>query len=159
MQPVELIAHARKFLYVREVTPNTGPEINGWLQRVGQPPGKSWCAAFAYCMVKDVEPSNPLKPSASALHLLEYNKHAQIASIDDLQPGDIVIYDHGKGEGHAAIATNVTKVGGKLAAFDTIAGNTSADGKSRNGDRVAEHDAELERFAGALRVCSEPLLS
>lgn len=158
MTSTELIAHARTFLYVREKTANSSPEIDAWLHRVGQPPGVSWCAAFAFSMVKDVDPTNPLRPSASALHLLANNLSLQV-KLNDLQPGDIVIYDEGEGLGHVAIATNVVVVNDQLGAFDTIAGNTSADGKSRNGDRVAEHEASLEKLAGILRVCSELLIS
>lgn len=154
MTAEELIAHARSFLYVRETAPNEGPEVDGWLHRLGLPPGKSWCAAFASCMVRDVDPGNALKQSASSLHLLSNNPGLKIESLDDLQPGDIVVWDHGEGTGHTAIATQTTKVTGKLMYFSAIAGNTSADGKSANGDRVAEHDVPLDRFAGALRVCN-----
>lgn len=155
MTSTELIAHARSFLYVRETGPNVGdPEISDWQSRLGCKPGDSYCACFACCMVRDLDPGNPLKPSASALHLYSNNPTLQIKSLDDLQPGDILIWDHGKGKGHAAIATQTTKVAGKLAAADAIAGNTSADGKSANGDRVAEHDVPLEKLVGALRVCN-----
>ena len=159
MTGTELVAHARSFLHVRETAPNVGdPEISGWQKRLGCKPGDSYCACFACCMVEDLDPGNPLKPSASALHLLAHNPGLRVAT-DDMQPGDILIYDHGAGKGHVAIATQTIRISGKLASFDTIAGNTSADGKSSNGDRVAEHEASFDRLAGVLRVCSEPLLS
>lgn len=154
MNSTDLIAHARSFLHVREVTPNSSPEINGWQARLGCAPGDNYCACFACCMVQDVDPGNPLKHSASSLHLLANNPNLLVRDINDLQPGDIVVWDHGKGTGHTAIATQTTKVMGELLYLSAIAGNTSADGKSANGDRVAEHDVPLERFAGALRVCN-----
>ena len=155
MTSEDLIAHARSFLHVRETGPNVGePEILGWQTRLGCEPGDSYCACFTCCMVRDIDPGNPLKLSASALHLYSNNPALQIKSLDDLQPGDIVVWDHGSGKGHVAIATATTKVMGKLLYFSAIAGNTSADGKSANGDRVAEHDVPLDRLVGALRVCN-----
>jgi hypothetical protein len=66
----------------------------------------------------------------------------------------LVIYDEGHGLGHVAIATGVVLVGGQLVSMNAIAGNTSADGKSRNGTMVGEHEVSLERIAGILRVCN-----
>ena len=149
MTSTDLIATARKYLYVRETAPNSGPHIDEWLAAVGCKSGDSWCAAYACAMVRETNPRFKFHPSASALHLLANNPN--LITFDP-RPGDLVVYDHGHGVGHVAILTATTTVDGRLAYATTIAGNTSADGKSRNGDRVAEHDADLERVAGVIRV-------
>ena len=71
MDPSELIARARTFLYVRELQPNRSPEIDQWLARLHRPPGESYCAAFACCMVLDVDQQSPLVPSAVSSAPLE----------------------------------------------------------------------------------------
>jgi len=105
-------------------------------------------------MVFDLDPHTALKASASALHLLSENQHL-VVPFEEVQPGDVLIEDHGGGLGHVSIVTDVVRVDGKVAGLSTIAGNTSADGHSRNGDRVAEHPHDLPdpRIAGVLRVC------
>jgi cell wall-associated NlpC family hydrolase len=103
-------------------------------------------------MVFSQDRATTLRKSASAMHLLEYNQH--LLTLDP-KPGDLVIWDHGKGLGHVGILTGTTHINGTLTSIDVIAGNTSEDGKSRNGDRVAEHPCTLELIAGYLRVCSQ----
>lgn len=151
MTPEDLIAHARSFEFVRETAPNSSPEIDRWLARLGLPPGNSWCAAYACCMVLDLDPHTQLKASAGALALLAKNQPLRVQTP---QPGDIVVWDHGHGLGHVAIVTSVVRVGGAVGGLTAIAGNTSADGASRNGDRVAEHEVSLQNVAGYLRVCA-----
>lgn len=150
MTAEELIAHCRRFLFVREIAPNSSPEIDRWLARFGLAPGASWCAVYACSMVLDLDPLTKLKTSAGALALLA--KNAPIV-VHDPQPGDIMVWDHGHGLGHVAVVTGVVRVGGVVASVTAIAGNTSADGVSRNGDRVAEHEVSLDHVAGYLRVC------
>ncbi len=83
--------------------------------------------------------------------------HAALV-VTDPQPGDVIIWNHtvdpAKPQGHVAILTEVVKVDGAVAALAGIAGNTSADGASRNGDRVAEHPVSYPdpRIAGYLRI-------
>lgn len=146
-----IVAEARKYKGVVEQPPgsnsNSGPEIDQWLAFVHQPPGASYCAAFACSMVHDVRvglwmDSLQFKKSASALHLLELNENLKT---DDPQPGDLIIFDHGHGLGHVAIKTGPNT---------SIAGNTSPDGRSRQGTGVFEHeyDPADPRIAGYIRV-------
>lgn len=146
-----IVATARKYEGVVEQPPgsnsNTGPYINDWLAFVNQPPGQSYCAAFACSVVHEARTDlamGPLqfKKSASALKLLEINKDLLTT---DPQPGDLVIFRHERGLGHVGIVT---------APGVYISGNTSPDGKSRNGTGVFEHayDVNDPRIAGYLRI-------
>lgn len=86
--------------------------------------------------------------SASALKLLSRNPDRVIS---DPEVGALVVWDHGHGKGHVAI---ITAVDGNT--FSAIAGNTSEDGKSRDGVMVAEHSgfsSSDPQIAGFLRVC------
>lgn len=147
----QIVAQARKYQGLLESPPgsNSGPEIDQWLAFVHQPPGQSYCAAFACSMVHDARVALGLaaltfRKSASALHLLEIN--ADLITTDP-QPGDLVVFDHSHGLGHVAIVTGQGT---------SIAGNTSADGKSRNGSGVFEHayDVNDPQIAGYIRPAS-----
>jgi hypothetical protein len=154
MTDLELIATARRYLDVRETSTNAGPHIDDWLRAVGCNPGVSWCAAAVCAWIAETDPKNTFHRSASALSLLERNL---AIVINDPQPGDVVVWSHDpvKHLGHTGIITSTINVDGKLASIVVIAGNTSADGQSRNGDRVAEHECSLDKVAGYLRVCTQ----
>lgn len=148
------VATARKYAWARETGPNTdgGGFVDQCLAALGLPPGNSWCAAAVCWWVKETCDRLGVKVefrrSARALGLLEKNPGLVVANP---QPGDLVVWDHGGGLGHVAVLTDIVKVAGALAALAAIAGNTSADGHSRNGDRVAEHgvnypDAKIKAF-------------
>jgi hypothetical protein len=105
-------------------------------------------------MVLGLDPPTQLTPSASALSLLERNPHLVVG---EPQPGDLAVWCHDpvKHLGHVGIITSVVRIDGKVVSLIVIAGNTSADGRSRNGDRVAEHEASLDKLAGYVRVCAQ----
>lgn len=147
----QIIVEARKYLGTVEQPPgsnsNSGPDIDQWLAYVHQPPGQSYCSAYACSMVHNARLALGLdnlqfKISASALHLLDINAALKT---DSPEPGDLVVFDHGKGLGHVAIITGPGT---------SIAGNTSPDGKSRQGTGVYEHSYEPAdpKIAGYLRV-------
>ncbi len=152
-----LVATARKSLNVRETGPNTdgGGFIDRSLAALGLPPGKSWCAAAICEWVRRTADESQVRVafrrSAGALSLLKLNPGLRVT---DPRPGDVIVWDHGGGLGHIAILTDVVKVSGEVAALAAIAGNTSADGHSRNGDRVAEHPVTYPdpKIAGYLRI-------
>ncbi len=153
MEAVDLISRARHYLYVRETGTNEGPEVNKFLAFVGCKPGCSWCAGFVSYIIHETDPTVVFHKSASALSLLEKNPDLVT---DDPQPGDIVVFLHNvtKHLGHVGVLTEVVRINGEVAGIDVIAGNTSADGTSRNGDRVAEHPCSLDKVQGYLRVCT-----
>lgn len=151
MTPEALIRTARSYIGQRESRPNSSPLIDHWLKLVGQPPGEPWCAAFACACVLETDPGLGFLKSAGALKLLSRNPDRVIS---DPEVGALVVWDHGNGKGHVGIVTDVNL---PLWQFSAIAGNTSEDGKSREGVMVAEHGGfsmSDPTIAGFLRVCS-----
>jgi len=149
------IANARRWATGHSLEtdgPNDGPEIREWLARRGIMRPAEWCAASACAWIEDAARALnivlKLRRSAGSLRLLELNPDL---IVEAPQPGDIMIEDHGKGKGHVRIVTDVHLL---PVSFDAISGNTSADGHSRNGDRVAERVVMLPvaQLAGYLRI-------
>jgi hypothetical protein len=154
---LELIVTARSYSHVVETAPNTdnGGPIDQWLAAVNCPPGNAWCAAAACAWVRETGKrlgvSFDFKPSASALGVLHKNTGLVV---EDVQPGDLIIWDHGKGLGHIGVVTSTVEVDGVLGGISAIAGNTSKDGKSRNGTMVADHPVNYPdpKIAGFVRI-------
>lgn len=158
-----LVATARKYQNVREsagANTDGGGFIDQSLGELGLPPGNSWCAAAACKWIRETvkaldQTTVTVKfhRSARALGLWELNPDLRVKT-GDLEPGDFVIWDHGHGLGHVALVTDTVRVNGVLSGLVAIAGNTSADGVSRNGDRVAEHPVTFPnpQIVGGIRV-------
>lgn len=147
----QIVTTARTYKGVVEdpIGSNSGPLIDDWLAFVGGHPGDPWCAAFACVSVHEarmMEKMGPLefKRSSGALRLLAVNDALKVP-VSDAQPGDLLIWDHGGGKGHVSIKTGTGT---------HIAGNTSPDGKSRQGYGVFEHgyDEQDPRIVGVIRV-------
>jgi hypothetical protein len=127
------VAEARKYTYVREVAQNKGQRVKGFQSWCGGLPGDSWCCEFAtfildVCFQGD-SPVPRLQACQDVLDLARKNGWVT----DHPIAGDLFLYINPSG--HAHHIGFVTKDGGGVG----IAGNTSADGTSDNGDRVAEH--------------------
>jgi hypothetical protein len=145
----QIVKTARSYQHVVEdpLGSNSGPLIDHWQAFVGAHPGDPWCAGFACSVVHEarlLERMGPLefKRSSGALRLLAINS-ALVTT--DPQPGDLIIWNHGNGKGHVSIKTGDAT---------HIAGNTSPDGKSRQGTGVYEHeyDPQDPKIAGYIRV-------
>jgi hypothetical protein len=124
---------ARQLRYLREIGVNQGLRVNGVQIWAGGQPGDSWCVEFVW-LVLDIcyQGQCPFDrvQSADALRLLAI-KNGWVVTVPSVN--DIVLSLRPDGTAHhAAIVTNVSPL-------NAIAGNTSADGTSSNGDRVAEH--------------------
>ena len=122
-----LIVEAHKDIGVCEATRNSGPEIDGWLRRVGQKPGAPWCAAWAWCKLDDaikaIGYTNHLPPTASVHRLFEL-AHQHHAWWPQPGPGCIFGIDHGEGVGHCGIVLDV-----RDDVLATIEGNTNRKGE------------------------------
>lgn len=162
-----LIRTARSYLGHREVKPNSSPLIDHWLQRVGQPPGMPWCAAYVCACLAETEPNLPFRKSAGAMRILTRNPDRLITYPE---PGGLVVWDHNHSPDHAKLPDHsgckghvaiVTGVGLPDGMFSAIAGNTSFDGKSREGVMVAEHafTPKDPTIAGYMRLCKPPVLA
>lgn len=122
---------ARQFLFVREVPQNKGLRVEAIQHWSGGQTGDYWCCEFA-TMVLDicfqgVSPIPRLQAVQDVYNLAKKNGWMT----DNPQKDDLFIYvndnDHAH---HIGIFTDDWR---------GIAGNTSADATSSNGDRVAEH--------------------
>lgn len=126
---------ARQFLFVREAAiQNTGSRVEG-IQRWGNgSKGQSWCAYFA-TMILDIafQGNSPIPRQGACQTIYDLAKTNKWITINP-KVNDIFLYiDDNNHAHHIGI---VTVDGGNIG----IAGNTSADGASSNGDRVAEHE-------------------
>ena len=131
------VAIARQFLFVREAQSlgqNKGARVEAIQRWALGAPGDSWCAEFA-TMVLDIAYQGaapvPRLQACEDIHERAAEKHWTSATPS---VGDLVLsIDPATGRAHhVAIVTQTDPL-------TAIAGNTSADGTSANGDRVAEH--------------------
>lgn len=136
MRREALILIARLYLFVREIGgANRGVWVGLFQAYTGNKAGDSWCASFVcFCLSIAYQGNSPLEKSASCDELLRQCREKGYMVPDPL-PGDLVFNMAGKDDAvHIAIATVALPY-----TLVTIAGNTSEDGKSSNGDGVYEH--------------------
>lgn len=130
------IAIARQFLYLREAQTkgqNRGLRVEAIQHWSGGQFGDSWCMEFVW-LVLDIcyQGQCPFDRQQSTEAFL------QLAAtrgwiVTAPQIGDIVLSVASAGQAHhVGLVTDISPLA-------SIAGNTSADGTSSNGDRVAEH--------------------
>jgi hypothetical protein len=130
---------ARWFLFVREAGQNKGNRVEAIQQWGGGDAGQSWCCWFV-TMVLDIffQGNAPIPRLGRVQDVYDLAKKNNWL-VDKPQPGDIFMYiDDNDHAHHIGFITVVTETATGLDT-DGIAGNTSADGTSSNGDRVAEH--------------------
>ena len=131
---------ARLFLHVREAGANKGLRVEAIQHYSGGQPGDSWCAEFVWLVLDLAYAGNaPVDrfQSCEVLHALAVT-NGWITN--NPEPGDLFLYINGQGLAHhIGIVTQSYPLLG-------IAGNTSEDGTSANGDRVAEHAISANTF-------------
>ena len=123
---------ARQFLFVREVPQNKGLRVEAVQKWCNGSPGDSWCCEFA-TMVLDIafQGDSPIPRLKAVQDVYDLAKTHGTWITTSPVPNDLFIYvDDNDHAHHIGIYT-----GGNQG----IAGNTSEDGTSSNGDRVAEH--------------------
>ena len=128
-----LLDIARLFLFVREAGPNRGLRVEAIQHWSAGQFGDSWCAEFVtMCLDLLYQGQSPI-PRLQACQDIYDQAKREGWLVTDPQPEDLFLYvnddDHAH---HVGIVSNAQPLTG-------IAGNTSADGTSSNGDRVAEH--------------------
>jgi hypothetical protein len=132
---------ARMFQYLREAGQNRGRRVEGILCWGGGTPGDSWCDYFAIGFILDIcfQGKSPFPRTididGSTVEALKYARsQGWVVPYEVSGPGDLVFSVHPDGTPHhVALETQHSPL-------KTIAGNTSEDGVSSNGDRVAEHE-------------------
>lgn len=134
----EIVRQARRFLYLREATasPNAGLRVEAIQRWCGGSKGESWCAYFVTLILDLLFAGAAPIPRQGGVQAIRdlAKKHNWMTSTP--VPGDLFIYVNAAGRGHHI----GFYTGFGVTAPTGIAGNTSADGTSSNGDRVAEHE-------------------
>lgn len=132
---------ARQFLFVREAeAANRGLRVEAIQHWSSGQYGDSWCAEFA-TMVLDLcfrgASPVPRLQACEDVHQLAI-KNGWISDAPDVDDLYLYVTDQGHAH-HIGIVTATSPLTG-------ISGNTSADGVSSNGDRVAEHEIHATVF-------------
>lgn len=122
---------ARSHVGVREIGGNNrGPQIEAWLRRVGQPPGKAYCMAFVWCCIDDtctkLRITNVLRPRAGVVRT--WGQLPPACYIDSPVPGCLGFHHDiaNPGLGHVVIVDALPK--DPSTGVFTIEGNTSPEG-------------------------------
>jgi cell wall-associated NlpC family hydrolase len=138
LAPLRRRRHHRPAVQLRRPPPQRAPAVD--LEQVRQPKTGTpecnalkaeWNRKLAADAFVDIERPKPFREGPS--------------SPPTPRPGDLVIFDHGHGLWHVAIVTG---------SGTSIAGNTSPNGKSRNGTGVFEHsyDPADPKIEGYVRI-------
>ena len=138
----DVIAVARLFDFVREAGANAGQRVEAIQRWCGGMKGDSWCAYFA-TMVLDLafKGQSPIPRNGVCQTIYDGAKLKGWVT-ETPASGDLFLYvNAGDHAHHIGIVTRVDGV-----AVYGIAGNTSSDGKSSNGDGVYEHQVWPQKF-------------
>jgi hypothetical protein len=132
---------ARLFLFVREAGANRGLRVEAIQHWSAGQFGDSWCAEFATLVLDLLFQGAAPIPRQGAAQGIRDVCTANGWTTDTPSVGDLYFYvdanDHAHHVGFVSIVDPLTG----------ISGNTSADGTSDNGDRVAEHAITATHFA------------
>jgi hypothetical protein len=127
---------------------NRGPRVDQYLDSVGIPPGQGtanqrfWCMAFVYFCVSSASHAlgiaTPLARTAGVMDQWErcrnrpgvrrITRAEALAEPARVQPGQVLILDHGHGQGHTGIIVAVD-----LPHLSVVEGNASGSVDNRNG--------------------------
>lgn len=124
---------ARQYLFVREASQNKGQRVEAIQKWSGGQAGDSWCCEWA-TMVLDIcfQGSAPI-PRLQACQDVYMMAITNGWLVENPMKDDIFLYVNDENHAHhIGFMTDIYKTG--------IAGNTSSDGKSSNGDGVYEHE-------------------
>jgi hypothetical protein len=150
------LSDSAKYLYVREThNNNRSPEIDTWLGYLGLPMGQPYCAAFFIYNYHTAGHNLPKQGRCATLWQTcrsreltykTFDAESVSAGVETMQPGDGVIWKHGKGtsenfNGHAGMV--IRQTGRK--SFRSREGNTQSSnaGDQREGGGVFDRDRNL----------------
>lgn len=122
---------ARQFRFVREVPVNKGLRVEAIQHWSAGQSGDSWCCEFA-TMILDIcfQGNSPIPRLQAVQDVYDLAKQNNWLT-DNPMKDDLYIFVNDQDHAHHIGILTGQGIG--------IAGNTSADGTSSNGDRVAEH--------------------
>lgn len=139
----DVIRIARLFSFVREAQSlgqNRGQRVEAIQKWSGGQAGDSWCCQFA-TMVLDIayQGDAPIPRLGACQAVYDLAKRRGMVRSEG-KPGDLFLYvDRNDHAHHIGIVTDAAPLTG-------IAGNTSEDGRSSNGDGVYEHGINARVF-------------
>jgi hypothetical protein len=138
-----LVLVARLFRFVREIGgANRGVWVQTFQRYTDNAPGDSWCASFvSFVLSITYQGKSPLTKTASCATMLA-EARAKGFEVKLPLPGDLFFYLDATGHAH-----HVGIVTASAKPLIGIAGNTSGDGTSDNGDGVYEHAVSTTRNA------------
>lgn len=128
-----LLAIARLFLFVREASANAGQRVEAIQKWCGGQKGESWCCYFVTLVLDLYYQGTSPVPRLGACEDVHQLAKRNGWIVDEPEPGDVVLSVNASGHAHHIGFCTVSTP------LATIAGNTSEDGASSNGERVAEH--------------------
>jgi hypothetical protein len=145
---------ARLFLFVREAGENNGQRVNAIQMFSGgrEALGTSWCMWFATLILDLLFAGTSPIPRQGACEDVRKLAESNGWLTDTPSVGDLFLRVHADTglAHHTGFVTAVNDDG----SIGTIAGNTSEDGVSSNGDRVAEHT--ITPAAGTITYVAYP---
>lgn len=138
------LAEAERWIGVRELRPNRGPQIDAWNREAGAPLGSSYCASFGTHDLNVAQAEYPRTRSALARAYKREGILAKDVLIGKIipQPGWLVGWQRGSTiHGHLAVVRRWDRVSGA-----TVEGNTSSGvaGSQHDGDGVFARDRAIE---------------
>jgi hypothetical protein len=109
--------------------------------------GVSWCAIWvSWVFARSGHPLPRLQSDKGFSGVVLGFKAAQKVGLTvlntDGQPGDIFCHNSGGGKGHTGIIVKVNKIGDTVVSYDTIEGNSNANG-SRTGGSVVKYQRSV----------------
>lgn len=137
-KPIDI---ARQFLFVHEAQSlgqNRGLRVEAIQHWAGGHEGDSWCMEFAWFVLDICFEGKPPFDRQQSTELMRQvaDSHGWLTYTAGV--GDLVLSLNANGHAHhVGIVTSTNPL-------TSIAGNTSANGLSSNGDRVAEHTISRE---------------
>src|SRR5262249_11005923 len=144
----------RQFRYVREAAEqNTGQRVEGIQRWGGGAKGQSWCCYWATKMLDIWYQGNAPIPRLGVCEDVHQLARRNNWITDEPEVGDIVLTVTDAGHAHhigIVTGTNPLK---------SIAGNTSADGVSSNGNGVYEHEISDHNKVFVKYPRAEPVLA
>ena len=127
------VAVARQFLFVREAGANRGLRVEAIQHWSAGQSGDSWCMEFATMILDLCFQGNAPIPRQGGCEHVHQLAITNGWVVTDPIIGDLVLSINAAGLAHhVGIVSSVDPL-------TSIAGNTSEDGTSSNGDRVARH--------------------
>lgn len=135
-----LIEFLRKLTYIREAGENRGLRVEAIIHWCGGDPGESWCCFFVtWILDMWFGGASPIPRGGSCEDVYQLAKRNGWI-VTEPRPGDLFLYINAEGIAHHI--GFVTGVGPLMG----LAGNTSEDGTSSNGDGIHEHATTASVF-------------